>query len=285
VNDEGESTQSVELSIAERLAKPVVYRLAGMDRVHVISNLKYSEVDNPYLLMDVYTPPDLNSHERRPVVILIHGGSAGPEHNPKDWGIFQSWGRLLAAAGIITVTFTHRFSPPPQPLLAEAATDVGSAIDYIRANSESFHADRDRIGVCAWSTGAALLNSLLGISPVFIRCVAAFCPLLDLKQYAPPGDALALQFLKGFSVIESLPENASSMIPMLIARAGRDDIPMLNEALARFTARALEANAPITLINHPSGVHGFDSQNDDERSREIIRSVIEFMVTHLHLRL
>jgi acetyl esterase/lipase len=285
VDDEVESTQSVELSIDERLAKPVVYRLPGMDRVRVISNLKYSEVDNPYLLMDVYIPPDLNSHERRPVVVLIHGGTGGPEHKPKDWGIFQSWGRLFAAAGMITVTFTHRLSPPPQLLLAEATTDLGSAIDYIRANSESFHADRDRIGLCAWSLGGALLTSLLGNSPVFIRCVVAFCPLLDLKQGAPPEDALALQFLKGFSAIESLPDNASSMIPMLIARAGRDDIPTLNEALARFTARALEANAPITVINHPAGLHGFDNQNDDERSREIIRGAIEFMVTHLRLNL
>jgi acetyl esterase/lipase len=284
VKDEVGSTQSVELSNAERVAKPVVYRLPGMDRVRVISDLKYSEVDNPYLLMDVYIPPDLNLHERRPVVVLIHGGTGGPEHKPKDWGVFQSWGRLFAAAGMITVTFTHRFSPPPQLLLAEAATDLSSAIDYIRANSESFHADRDRIGLCAWSLGGALLTSLLGNTPVFIRCVVAFCPLLDLKQGAPPGDALALQFLKGFSAIESLPEDASSMIPMLIARAGRDGIPTLNEALARFTARALEANAPLSVINHPSGLHGFDNQNDDERSREIIRSAIEFMVTHLRLQ-
>lgn len=280
MSDEVESTQSVEPGIAERVTKPVVYSLPGMDRVRVIANLKYSEVDNPYLLMDVYIPPDLSSHERRPLAVLIHGG-ASPEQKAKDWGVFQSWGRLFAAAGIVSVTFTHRFSPPPQLLLAEAANDVGSAIDYVRANAESFQADRDRIGLCAWSGGSALLTSLLGNSPAFIRCVATFFPLLDLKQYAPPGDGLALQFLKGFSAIESLPEDASSKIPMLIARAGRDDIPMLNEALARFTVRALEANAPITVINHPSGAHGFDNQNDDERSREIIRSVIEFMMTHL----
>jgi acetyl esterase/lipase len=283
VNDEVESTQPVELSIAERGAKPVVYQLPGMDRVRVIPDLKYSEVDNPYLLMDVYIPPDLDFHERRPVVVLVHGGTGGPEHKPKDWGVFQSWGRLFAAAGIVTATFTHRFSPPPQLLLAEAATDLGSAIEYIRANSEAFQADRDRIGLCAWSSGIALLTSLLGNSPVFIRCVVALYPLLDLKQYAPPEDTLALQFLKGFSAIESLPENASTMIPMLIARAGRDEIPMLNDALARFTSRALEANASITVINHPFGLHGFDNQNDDERSREIVRSVIEFMVTHLRL--
>ncbi len=44
------------------------------------------------------------------------------------------------------------------------------------------------------------------------------------------------------------------MIPMLIARAGRDEVPLLNEALDRFTAKALAANAPLTVINHPAGV-------------------------------
>jgi acetyl esterase/lipase len=79
MNDNADSTRSVaeSLRVTERVARPVVYRLPDMDRVRVISNLKYSEVDNPYLLMDVYVSPDLEPHERRPVVVFIHGG-AGP---------------------------------------------------------------------------------------------------------------------------------------------------------------------------------------------------------------
>jgi acetyl esterase/lipase len=280
MNDKSDSTASLAKSLAERVMNPVVYRLPGIDKVRVISNLKYLEMDNPNLLMDVYVPPDLKLHERRPVVVFISGG-AGPENKPKDWGIFQSWGRLVAAAGMIAVMFTHRFSPPPQSLLAEAASDVRRAIDYLRANSESLHADGDRIGICAWSSGGALLSSFLTERPAFVRCVAAFYAMLDLQPYAPIGDAAALQFLKGFSPIAALPQQASMMVPMLIARAGRDEVPMLNESLDRFVTRALAANAPITVINHHSGEHGFDNQNDDERSREIIRTAIEFMRTHL----
>jgi hypothetical protein len=46
-------------------------------------------------------------------------------------------------------------------------------------------------------------------------------------------------------------------------------------------ATALAENAPITVVNHPSGEHGFDNQNDDERSREIILGALEFMKAHL----
>jgi acetyl esterase/lipase len=248
----------------------------------VISNLKYTEVDNPYLLMDVYLPPDLKSHERRPVVVFIHGG-AGPESKPKDWGIFQSWGRLMAAAGMVAVMFTHRFSPPPQLRLVEAASDMNTAIQYIRSNAASFHTDADRMCVCAWSSGGELLSPLLIERPAFIRCLVAFYALLDVRQYAPPGDAASLEYLKAFSPIACLPEDGSSLKPMLVVRAGRDEIPTLNDATDRFVVRALASNAPITVVNHPTGGHGFDNQNNDLGSREIIRHSIEFMKAHLHL--
>jgi acetyl esterase/lipase len=280
MNEKVDSNQAVANSLAERVNPAVVYRLPGMEKVRVISNLQYSEVDNPHLRMDVYIPPELKPQERRPVVVLVHGG-AGPENKPKDWGIFQSWGRLLAAAGMVAAAFTHRFSPPPQSLLAEAASDVDSAINYLRSNAESIHANADHIGVCAWSSGGALLRPLLTKKPPLVRCVLAFYAMLDLQQYAPAGDAARLQLLGEYSAIAALAEDSTMMTPMWIARAGRDEVPMLNEALDRFTARALAVNAPITVINHPSGAHGFDNQNDDERSREIIRSAIEFMRTHL----
>jgi acetyl esterase/lipase len=200
--------------------------------------------------------------------------------------MFQSWGRLVAAAGMVAVMFTHRFSPPPQLLLVEAASDLSAALQYLRSNAESFHADGDRVGVCAWSSGGELLTPLLRDRPVFVRCLVAFYALLDVQQYAPPGDAGALRYLKAFSAITSLPEDASTLMPMLIVRAGRDDIPTLNDALNRFVARALAGNAPITVVNHPTGGHGFDSfdnKNDEERSKQIVRSSIEFMRTHLAL--
>jgi len=282
MNDKADSTRSVAESLAERVARPVVYLLPDMDRVRVISNLKYSKVDNPYLLMDVYVPPDLKPHERCPVVVFIHGG-AGPEYKAKDWGMFQSWGRLVAAAGMVAVMFTHRFSPPPHLLLVEAASDLNDALGYLQLNAESFQADGDCVGVCAWSSGGALLTPLLIESPVYVRCLVAFYGLLDVQQYAPPGDAAALQYLKAFSAITSLPEDASTLMPMLILRAGRDEIPALNDALDRFVTKALAVNAPITVTNYPAGGHGFDNNRDEERSKQIVRSSIGFMRTHLGL--
>ncbi len=258
---------------------PVLYRLPGMDSVKVHSNLKYSSVDNPHLLMDVYTPPNLAIDERRPIVVCVHGGT-GPQYRPKDWGVFQSWGRLLAPAGFVGVTFTHRLGYP-RPFLSEAAADLSNAIDYVRANAVSWNADRDRICLVAWSGGGPLLATALREKPSFVRCLVAFYAFLDCRQSPSHVEHESPETLSAFSPITCLHGGASSMIPIFVARAGQDQIPTMNDSIDRFTASAIAANAPITFMNHPFGEHGFDNQNDDERSREIIRSAIAFMHTHL----
>ena len=237
---------------AELVMTPVVYKLPGMDSVKVFPNLKYSSVENPHLLMDVYTPPDLAAGERRPVVLFIHGG-AKPEYRIKDWGIYQSWGRLIAAAGLVGVTFTHRLGYP-EPYLEEASEDLRHALAFLRANAPSWNSDADRICLAAYSAGGQLLATPLRDTIPGVRCAVTFYAFLNME---------------------------SSTIPMFIARAGQDANPGLNDAMDRFIASALAANAPITVFNHPAGEHGFDNQNDDERSREIIRAAIEFMKTHL----
>ncbi len=68
---------------------------------------------------------------------------------------------------------------------------------------------------------------------------------------------------------------------MLIVRAGNDQIPALNDSIARFVQKAVEVNAPITLMIHPTAPHSFDNETNDDRAREIIHDVIAFMKWHL----
>ncbi len=70
-------------------------------------------------------------------------------------------------------------------------------------------------------------------------------------------------------------------LPLLIARAGRDEMPGLNDALDGFVAHALRENRPITLVNHHSGPHAFDIMDDNSGSREAVRGALEFLVRRL----
>lgn len=50
----------------------------------------------------------------------------------------------------------------------------------------------------------------------------------------------------------------------------------MDDSIDRFIHEALARNISLSFANHPLGVHGFDNQINDERSREIIRSAIAF---------
>ncbi|MBV9923518.1 MAG: alpha/beta hydrolase [Acidobacteria bacterium] len=269
-------------SLRDLVMKPVVYSVPGMDEAAVRSNLKYTDADDPNLLMDVYAPHGLAPGERRPAVLFIHGG-AGSQSRAKDWGIFNSWGRLAAASGMAGVTFTHRLGYP-KPLLKEAESDVEAAVDYVRANADALGVDGERICLAAYSGGGPLLSAAMRERPSHVRCLVAFYAFLDVRQspmhtpYEPAGT------LERFSPLAQLSAGADGLAPLFVARAGLDQIPTLNDSIDRFVREAVEKNAALALYNHPAGVHGFDNQTPCERSREIVRASLDFMQAHLGLR-
>jgi acetyl esterase/lipase len=258
---------------------PVVYRVPGMDKVIVKSDLKYTTANDPNLLMDVYIPQGLAKGERRPAVLFIHGGAASAL-KPKDWGIYKSWGRLVAASGMTGVTFTHRLGYP-KPLLAEAAGDVSAAINYVRANADSLNIDKDRLCLAAYSAGGPMLSIAMREKPEYVKCLVAFYAFLDIQQSEPHRANETPEMVKRFSPITYLTNDVGKLPPIFIARAGLDEVPTMNDSIDRFIHEAISRNASIIVANHPLGVHGFDNQTDDDRSREIIRSAIEFMKLHL----
>ena len=220
-------------------------------------------------------PPALDKaaleRARRPIVMLVHGGV--PTSLPvKEMGAYRSWGRLLAAQGMVAVTFTHRLRWPLRQL-QESAADVRAAIDLVRASASKFNAHPDRMCIAAYSAGGPLLTVALQDERRYVRCQLAIYPLVDVQGFGAADEAKFA--LKTYVDRPSFP-------PLFLARAGRDAIPTLNERLDAFIGSAIAANAPITIVNHPTGAHGFDVANDDERSREIIRAALEFMKAHLN---
>jgi len=77
--------------------------------------------------------------------------------------------------------------------------------------------------------------------------------------------------------VDDLPDS----VPMLFVRAGRDHFPGINDALDKVIAGALRRNLPFTLVNHATGAHGFDVDEDTDVSRAIVRQVLAFLRFHL----
>lgn len=265
--------------MAELVNRPVVYKVPGMDQVSVKKDLTYKKIDDPNVKMDVYTPPGLAAGEKRPAVVFIHGGAAS-QFRPKDWGVYQSWGRLTAASGMAAVIFTHRLGFP-QTAILDGASDVADALSYIRANADSLGIDKDRLCLAAYSAGGPMLSPFMSDPPPYVRCLVGFYPFLDIRQTKEHQASETAETLQKFSPIVQVGTRPERVPPLFVARAGKDEIPTLLDSVDRFAAEALKRNVPVTVMNHPSGSHGFDNQVDDERSREIVRGAVEFMKLQL----
>jgi len=264
--------------MARKVMMPVVLKVPGTDQVKVVQNLKYTHSDDPNVLMDIYLPPNLSKGEKRPAVIFIHGG-ARTEYTPKDWGVFTSWGRLIAASGFVGVTFTHRLQYPNKSL-ENGAADVLEAINYVRANAEQYNVDKERICLIAYSAGGPMLTLAMRGNTPFVRCLVAFYAFMDIQQ-SDFRKTETTDNLRAFSPITYLQNDASKIPPLFLARAGHDEVPTMLDSIDRFIKDALIKSIALNFANHPTGVHGFDNQNDDERSREIIREAIVYIKLHL----
>lgn len=264
--------------IPEQFRAPIVYATPGMAEARVERNIVYRVAGETPLHMDVYRPGGLRPDERRPAIIFVHG-DAPPEllAFAKDWGCFVSWGRLIAASGMIGVTFNHRSTL--KFAHAEAAIgDVVAAIAYVREHADSLGVDPERL--CFWvaSAGGFTLKPVLETNPPYIRCIVAYYAVLDLpawlKGFAPD---VSFDGLAGYTAATHITGSAA---PMLLARAGLDD-PGLNSGIDGFIAAAFAAGAQLDVLNHATGRHAFDIVDDNHRSREIIATTLEFMKCHL----
>ncbi|HJQ22747.1 MAG TPA: alpha/beta hydrolase [Blastocatellia bacterium] len=261
-------------------AKRIVYALPGMERVRVQKNLTYKQVAGSELKMDVYSPASARPSARRPAVIFIHGGRIprGLRTTPKDWGAFVSYGQLVAASGMVGVTFNHRFYAWES--LADSQSDVTDAVNYVRSHAEALGVDRDRIILWAVSAGGIFLSQTLRDAPPFVRCLVCFYAELDLQNLRRVAPAsVSDETLRAFSPVYHLSQNKKNTPPIFIARAGLDAAD-LNSGVDRFVQMALANNLTVEVMNHPAGHHGFDVDDNNERSREIIKRGLAFIKTH-----
>ena len=257
--------------------KRIVYSVPEMTRVKVAKNQIYKRASSEELKMDVYSLP---GKQRRPAVIFIHGGRI-PRNlltTPKDWGAYVSLGQLVAASGFVGVTFNHRFYAWES--LADSQSDVMDLISYVRDNAESLGVDKDRIILWALSAGGIFLSQPLQQSPPYIRSIVAYYSELDLQNQRKAAPASVTdETLREFSPVHHLGNKEKNVPPIFIARAGLDD-KELNDGIDRFVQVALSRNLTVEMVNHATGHHAFDIEDNNDRSREIIKRTIEFIKTH-----
>jgi dipeptidyl aminopeptidase/acylaminoacyl peptidase len=271
--------------LAQVMNARLVYHLPGEDRVSILKNIPFKTVADLTLHLDVYAPPDLRPTETRPAIVFVSGDTP-PEYmlGVKDWGVYVGWGRLVAAAGFIGIPFQHRVMGDLHPTHLDALVqDVTDAIAYVRAHAAELHVDADRLCIWAGSAGAlAGLRVALADPQPFVRCLVSYYGLFDLAFYAQARELPipAPDVLQSLAPLTYLRQHPQRIPPLLIARM-EHDIPGLNVAVDAFAAVAKDVQAPVEIVNHPDGHHGFDTEDDNDQSRAIIAQTLSFMHRHL----
>jgi dienelactone hydrolase len=260
-----------DATFEEIVSLPLVYTAPNLDRVVEQRDLKYKDDRR----LDVYRPADAKPH---PVVFFVHGG-VGPQDRPKDWGVYRSWGRTVAASGLVAVIPNQRLGFPARHY-EEGAADVRDAMEFVRSHRRELRA-ADRFCILAFSGGGPMLAPLLKSAPADVKCLVGFYPILDTADTNNPEAQVTDEQRREYSAVATLTDHDAPPIPILIARGGHDQIPGVRDWIDRFVAVALQKNANLTLLNHPTGRHGFEFLDDDDRSREIVITAIDFMKRHL----
>jgi AraC family transcriptional regulator len=255
---------------AEIASKPVVYQAPGMDAVTVEQDIPY-DPSNPALTMDLYRPPGSDPGRPLPAVIFVFGYSdLGAEKmlgcKLKEMEVYIGWAKLVAASGMIGITYSNH----------DPMRDLDALFRHLKENAGALGIDTNRIGVWAGSGNVPRALGLLMKGDPPVKC-AALCygVMLDLDGATGAAEG-ARRFGFANPTVGKRVEDLPPGVPLFVARAGCDT-PEMNQGIDRFVSRALARNLPITVANHPEGLHGFDVMQDSETSREIIRRILDFL--------
>jgi acetyl esterase/lipase len=222
----------------------VVYRVPEMAKVAVEADVPFKDVSGGALHLDVYHPPDRERGARLPAVVFVNGVGVPAL---KGWAIYRSWARLVAASGFTAITFESR-----RPQVRE---DIRDLFAYLRSHAAELGVDADHVGLwsCSGNTGPALAYTT-SEAGAWLKAVVVY--------YGWVGDR-DVAMIRGDQ-------------PFFVLRAGRDDTE-LNRRLAALAARAVEADAPWTVVNAPRLTHAFDALDDGPESRQVVRDTLAFL--------
>lgn len=272
------------------------------ENITYLSNIPYADTDNPRQMLDLLIPKEPKSSPL-PVIVFIHGGAwrAGSKESAL-WKLR----RFAESGNYACVSINYRLTN--ESIWPTQIHDCKAAIRWIKANSNKYNLNPDKIGVWGSSAGGHLV-AMLGTSADVIAmdgtlgdyfdisssvaCVVDFygpTHFPDMDKEAPPeatmrhGTADSPEsMLMGFTINEN-PEGAAIASPItyitpddppfLIVHGTKDPTVPYPQS-TRFHEALNKCGVSSTLISVTGGGHGKGF------GEEVNRNVIRFFDHHL----
>ncbi|WP_200768505.1 alpha/beta hydrolase [Vibrio nigripulchritudo] len=231
------------------------------------SNIPY-DVD-PSLVMDIYYPKSMKS--RVPVVIFVTGyPDFGFEQmmgmKIKQIQQYISWAQLFAASGIAAITYTN----------VNPEKDIFTLLQYLEDNSTALGIDSNYVSI--WSCSGNVPNALSVLAEkTQVKCAAfLYGYTIDIHssqavEHASKSFGFVNPAIRG--ILTKLP-------PVLVVRAGKDEMPGLNDSIDSFVSQCLRQNQPLTLLNLPNSNHAFDVVDNQGCTQQTIHTILGFFKDH-----
>lgn len=273
----------------------------GAHRGRAPATFTYATPEGRALELDAYLPAP-ESEQRRPAVVVVHGGS----WSGGGRGDFPRWNWWLASQGYAVFDVDYRLAP--QPNWRTATGDVKCAVGWVRANAARFNVDPRRVALfgrsagghlallAAYSTGETLLPPSCAVADEGVQAVASFYGVTNMSwAYAHPanqrvidGPATLRRFTGG------TPEDAADIYrlsspvsyvnerttPTLLFHGARDQL-VRAENMELLASHLAAARVPFDAMRIDYAQHGFDYNFDGWGSQIAQPLITAFLREHL----
>lgn len=191
------------------------------------------------LAMDVYRPSKATG--RVPALIFFNQ-SVGAQRS--GFTFYARWGETAAMNGLVAIV--------PDLRSNSAAADFQTLITHLTSRAADYGLDPEAIAVYAGSGNvSAALPIVQDPSLAAVKAAVMYYGTANVKAFRLD-------------------------LPLLMVRAGLDR-PALNAAMGTLASAAVAQNAPVTVLNHPAGPHGFEAASNDAMTRVVIDQTIDFV--------
>ena len=200
--------------------------------------------------IDIYTPPGAKAGEKLPAVIFLNAIGDRPGDKVKNWGIYSSWPRLIAAHNMIGISMDAD---------GERIQDsLRGLFDFLAKDGAKHGIDADRLGVYAASANVTQSSIYL------------------MGDGASKGIKAAALFYGGVPNLSYRKD-----LPVLFIVAEGDMAGGIGQGVPGLWQKVIDARAPWTVVFASRMPHAFDAFEDTDESRQHVMQALAFWKTHL----
>jgi dienelactone hydrolase len=222
--------------------QPFAYPSPEASQYSLMPNVTFGSVDGTSLRMDVFRPTGAASSGAPALIFSFQ--AVGDQRMGFGDGFYKWWAQLAASRGVVGIL--------PDLRQATATQDVEALLAHLAQHAANYGIDPQRIAIYGASANAwRVFPFVEDPKQTTIKAAVIYYGAADVKEFRRD-------------------------LPVLYVRAGLDR-PALNRDITALASLAVAQNAPLTLLNHPAGYHGFEIANHDDATREVIDRTLEFV--------